>query len=492
MTKFAPMIKMILLVLPLIFMSSCSTNPATGQSQFTAFMPASREAQIGAQEHEKILQQYGGAIKNQKIQSYVTNIGQKIIPHTERSDVQYIFTVLDSPVVNAFALPGGYVYITRGILALANSEAELAAVMAHEIGHVTARHSAERYSHSILTGLGASILSSAIDTPGADKALGLGANLYLSSYSRSQEHQADDLGVRYIARAGYNPHAMSSFLNGLQRYSALEAKESGKGNSAEKPDYFSTHPVTKDRVTASTTAANQYSSNGILNHETYMNAINGLEMGDSATQGFMVDNIFVHPILGFKFSIPSNYRIQNTPTRVIATSPRPNGPIILFDSGRKNINQTMQDYLIRNVMKNDVTGATDLSDMSINNMRAATVQHLGTINGRKANIRVVAIEWDDQMVFKFSLAMPEGTTAGEIEDLKKTSYSFSRLTAVEKQKLQPKRLLTVAAKNGDTVQSLSKGFPYSDGLNEERFRVLNALLSTDQLRTGETYKVIVQ
>lgn len=492
MTKFSPLIKTILLVLPLMLMNACSTNPATGESQFTGFMPAASEARIGAQEHQKILQQYGGTVKDPKIQAYVTSIGQKIIPHTERNDVQYTFTVLDSPVVNAFALPGGYVYITRGILALANNEAELAAVMAHEIGHVTARHSAERYSHSILTSLGATILSAAVDVPGAGDALGLGANLYLSSYSRSQEHQADDLGVRYIARAGYDPRAMSSFLAGLQRYSALEAKEAGRENNAEKPNYFATHPVTGDRIAASSAAANNYQLNGALNREAYMRAINGMEMGDSAAQGFMVGNTFVHPDLGFKFTIPAGYRTQNTAAQFIAAAPRNNGPVILFESGRKAPDQTMRDYLVRNVMKNDTTGAKDFNDMTVNNMRAATVQRQGTINGKNADIRIVAVEWDPQTVFQFYLAMPQGTTANEIEDLKKTSYSLARLTNDERQKYQPKRLLTVTAKSGDTVQSLSRGFPYADGLNEERFRVLNALTPADQLKTGEVYKVIVQ
>ena len=157
----------LIIIFPLLTLTACSTNQATGRNQFTGLMPASQEAAIGAQEHEKILAQFGGEIKDQQIKNYVTRVGQKIVPYTERQDVGYTFTVLDSPVVNAFALPGGYVYVTRGILTLANSEADLAAVMAHEIGHVTARHSAERYSTSVLTGLGANIIAAAINVDGA-------------------------------------------------------------------------------------------------------------------------------------------------------------------------------------------------------------------------------------------------------------------------------------------------------------------------------------
>lgn len=491
MTKFTPIIKTILLTLPFIALASCSTNPATGESQFTGFMPAAAEARIGAEEHQKILQEYGGTIEDASIQQYVTGVGQKIVPHTERMNVDYTFTVLDSPVVNAFALPGGYVYITRGILALANSEAELAAVMAHEIGHVTARHSAERYSHSVLTGLGATILSAAIDAPGAGDALGLGANLYLSSYSRSQEHQADDLGVRYLSRAGYDPRAMASFLTGLQRYSALEAREAGRENT-DKPNYFSTHPVTSDRISASSAAATGYPSSGVLNREDYLRAIDGMQMGSSAEQGFMAGNTFVHPGIGFKFDIPAGFRTQNTPAQFIAASPRQNGPVILFEAGRKNSGQSIRDYLVQNILKNDMTGATDLAEITVNGLPAATVQRNGTINGINAAIRMVAIEWDANTVFQFYMAMPQGTTAAEVEALKRTSYSFERLSPAAIREYQPKRLVIATARSGDTVQSLASGFPDNDSLNEERFRVLNGLSSADNVQAGRMYKVIVQ
>ncbi len=228
MTNIMPFDKTIFLILPILILSACSTNQATGRNQFTGLMPASQEAQIGTQEHQKILKQFGGAVKDKALRDYVTRVGEKIVPHTERKDVKYTFTLLDSPVVNAFALPGGYVYVTRGILTLANNEADLAGVIAHEIGHVTARHSAERYSTSVLTSIGASILSAAIKVDGASQALGLGANLYLSSYSRSQEHESDDLGIRYLSRAGYDTMGMANFLKSLEASSILEKKEAGK------------------------------------------------------------------------------------------------------------------------------------------------------------------------------------------------------------------------------------------------------------------------
>ena len=237
--------KPLLMCSAIALLAGCSTNAATGRTQFAGLMSPQQETQVGASEHEKIVKQFG-LYKNSKLQSYVTEIGKRVSVNTERADVQYKFFVLDSPIVNAFALPGGYVYISRGLMALSNSEAELAGVLAHEIGHVTARHSAERYSHGVVTSLGAAVIAAAVDSTGVSQALGLGSNLYMSSYSRSQENEADSLGIRYLSKGGYEPKAMSSFLNAMQNQSAVDSK--AKGEKSGGANYFSTHPATADRV----------------------------------------------------------------------------------------------------------------------------------------------------------------------------------------------------------------------------------------------------
>ena len=152
---------------------------------------------------------------------YLEQLVFELVTHSELKDRRIELVIVDNPTINAFAVPGGYVYVTRGILALANNEAELAAVIAHEIGHITARHSAERYSRSVLTSIGAGIASAAINVNGASQALGLGSTLYLKSYSRTQEHEADDLGIRYLSRAGYDPNAMAHFLQSLEQHTAF-------------------------------------------------------------------------------------------------------------------------------------------------------------------------------------------------------------------------------------------------------------------------------
>ncbi len=482
----------LILLFPLLTLAACSTNQATGRNQFTGLMPASQEAQIGAQEHEKILAQYGGVVKDKALRDYVTRVGQKLVPFTERQDVKYTFTLLDSPVVNAFALPGGYVYITRGILTLANNESELAGVIGHEIGHVTARHSAERYSTSVVTSIGASILSAAIKVDGASQALGLGANLYLSSYSRSQEHESDDLGIRYLSRAGYDPMGMANFLKALDASAALEAKEAGqKTNSA--PNYFSTHPVTAERVSRSIAEAQKYPNGpNATNRIDYMKAISGMTVGDSAEQGFVDSGKFVHPELGFIFDIPNNYKTENSAASFVAQSKSNNGGTLIFTGGTKKQGQSIEDYLRQVVLKGDMSNARDFGTNTINGFKTASVERTGSINGVKSNIRIIVIEWDADTIYQMVLAMPIGLSATEVSALQSAAFSFKRLSPSDKNKYRPKTLSMRVAKSGHTVAAMSARFPYNDGLNEERFRVINGMGAGEQPRANQAYKVIVQ
>jgi predicted Zn-dependent protease len=276
MPHFKPLFKLFTLA-SLIVLDACSVNPATGEKQFAALMTPQQEVSVGATEHDKIIKQYG-LVNDSALTAYVNKVGQRVTRETERSDVQYKFFVIDSPVVNAFALPGGYIYVSRGLLALANNEAELAAVLAHETGHITGRHSAERYSTGVVTSLGAGLLSAAIGSSGASKAIGLGSNLYLSSYSRSQESQADSLGLRYMSRGGYDVQAMPSFLYSMQQESVLESRLAGKDTGGAS--YFSTHPATAERVGQTSGELSQYPKGGDLNRSAYQSAISGLVYGD--------------------------------------------------------------------------------------------------------------------------------------------------------------------------------------------------------------------
>ncbi|MCF8495147.1 MAG: M48 family metalloprotease [Alphaproteobacteria bacterium] len=466
------------------FLYGCSVNPATGKSQFAALMPPQQESSVGAQEHEKILAEFK-EYNAPALQAYVREVGRRVTQDTERPDVQYKFFVLDSPVVNAFALPGGYIYVSRGLLALANSEAELAAVLAHETGHITARHTAERYSTGMLTSLGAAVISAAVDSSGVTRALDLGNNLYLSSYSRGQENEADSLGLRYMTRGGYDAQAMPSFLASMQAASAMENQTSGR---AEGLSYFSTHPPTGDRVAKTTGETGQYSKNGVENRDAYLRAIDGMIYGDSPSQGFVRGQRFVHPEMGFMFEVPPGFTLVNQSAQVVATSPA--GAAIIFDMESGGGARDPSSYLSQVWMKGQA-GAVER--ISVNGMPAATAAFKGQVNNRPATIHLIAIQWSDSAggtrFARFQIAIPEGASPALVEDLKRASYSLRRMDQSEKAQFRPYHVRIVTAGSADTAASLSRRQPF-ENLSEQRFRVLNGLGPQEALKAGASYKII--
>ncbi len=476
----------IILAFALLFGAACSTNLATGERQFTALMSPQQEASVGASEHEKIVAQFG-LYKDPQMQAYLDRLGARLAKGTERADVSYKFYIIDSPIVNAFALPGGYVYVSRGLLALANNEAELAGVVGHEIGHITGRHSAERYSTSVVTSLGAGLIAAAVDSSSAAQALGLGSNLFLSSYSRSQENQADTLGIRYLARANYDAKAMSSFLAALQRDSAFQAKAAGKNGN--QFSYFSTHPATSDRVAKTMAEARQYPQDGsTIGRNEYLIALDGLIFGDSAAQGFVRGQRFYHPGLGFTLSAPDGFRMINQPTQVVASAK--NGAVMVFDmkGAPQGGGSDPFVYLTKTWMKDKVL--KDAQRITVNGLPAATASFAGTVNKRPVTIRLVSIAWQGRFV-RFQLAIPQGSSAALVEDLKRASYSFRNMKESEKASVKPYKVKMVVAKSGESVGTMAAR-QVVDEYKEDLFRLLNGLASGQGVIAGQSYKVVME
>jgi predicted Zn-dependent protease len=466
-------------------LAACSVNPATGDKQFTALMSPAQEVKVGAQEHAKILQEFGTPA-NDAVQAYVEKVGARVSADTERPDVQYRFFVLDSPIVNAFAIPGGYVYVTRGLLAQANSEAELAGVLGHEVGHITARHAAERYSSGVLTSLGAAVITAALDDPAAANVIGTGTNLFMTSYSRSQESQADSLGVRYMHHAGYDPYAMASFLQNLEDYTSLENRLSGKGESQDF-DYFSTHPQTADRVADVTKEAAQYPPNQkITGRDEYLKVIDGLTWGDSASHGFVRGQDFYHPGMGFTFRAPPGWKIDNRPEQVVATGP--GGGALIFDAVVNKTGADAYTYMTQSWMHGEALEKPE--KITVNGLPGATASFAGRVGGQPVTIRVVAVSWQPGMIYRFQMSIPQNAPAETIEELKKTTYSLRSMTAQEKASVRPYRIKIVTAGPRDTVAGLAGRMAFPD-LKEERFRTLNALKPGDKIVPGQAYKIIV-
>ncbi|MGE4313986.1 MAG: M48 family metalloprotease [Pseudobdellovibrionaceae bacterium] len=478
--------KWITLLAATSILAGCSTNAATGERQFTGLMSPQKENQIGASQHEQALKAYGGLYEDQKLQNYVTEIGNRLAKYSERKDVQYRFFLLNSPVVNAFAVPGGYIYVTRGLLAYTNSEAELAGVMAHEMGHITGRHSAERYSTGVLTQIGATIASAAIGSDAASQALGLGSNLFLSSYSRGQESEADRLGVRYLSYAGYDDHALSEFLESLNMESQLQARIN-KQQAA--PSFFATHPNTEKRVVEAEAEAQKFPANDeVTNRDRHLSMLDGMVFGDSADQGFVKGTTFYHPELGFTFKAPTGWHIANETSQVIAKSDSGTSALIL-DAANNKAGLSPARYITDVWMKSAANAAVP-ETTSVNGMNAATTTFGGTLNGQAVTIRVFAISFDANTIYRFQAAYPKGDTATEAA-LRNAIFSFRHLKAGEADNIQPYRLKIFTAGASDTVASVASRLPYPD-YKEERFRALNRLPGNAGLQVGRRYKTVVE
>lgn len=477
----------------LVGLSGCTTvNQATGRSSFTGMYSVEDDIKLGRQEHPKLVEQFGGEYENPRLQRYVADTGKKLARGTEYQQFPYQFTLLNTPIVNAFALPGGYVYVSRGLLALASNEAEMAGVLAHELGHVNARHSAERISAAQMAQLG--MLLGAV----GGSALGLGseamqigqqiAMLSIQGYSRKQEFEADTLGVRYMSRAGYEPDAMVTFLSTLRDQSIVDAKMRGlPPGSVDQFNMMSTHPRTKDRVEAAIRAAAvSRPDNPRIGRDTYLAKIDGMLFGDDPSQGYVKGRLFQHPELRFQFQVPEGFRLMNGRDQVVAQNQ--SGAAIIFDTGRIQRSRDMASYL-----QNEWTPNTPLKDVeriTINGQEAATGWVRGQDKrGGTVDLRGVAIRRNAQSVYRMLFVNPAKDSARLAQGYKETTYSFRRLSQAEASKIKPLRLLLIPANKSDSIGGLSKTLPYGK-YNESWFRLLNDLKPNDALPRNRRLKVV--
>jgi len=330
----------LLALLVTLLLAACQPvlNPARGTVEASLITPEQERA-LGAREHLKVLASFGGAYDDPAFSDYVARIGLRVVAASDVPDQLFTFTVLDSPVVNAFALPGGYVYVTRGLLALAEDEAEVAAVLAHEIGHVAARHAAERQQAALGAQLGAAAATILGAVLLGDKAAdlvaqlaGLGASAWLAGYSREQEREADRLAVRYLVRAGYDPAALARILSALEAWDGLRA-DLGEAGGAKVPEFLSTHPRTPERVRVALNLA-AAAPGGDRRRDAWLDHVDGLVFGDGPKQGWVEGRTFLHPDLGFAFELPPGFEVENRPDAVIAKGP--GDTVLLFSLAPEN------------------------------------------------------------------------------------------------------------------------------------------------------------
>ena len=473
-------------------LAGCATAPATGRTFFTGGMSAEDEARLGQQQHEKIVPQFGGVYQNAGLGVYVASIGNLLVRTSEIPNQKFTFTVLDSPIVNAFALPGGYVYVTRGLLALAGSEAEVAGVLAHEIGHVAARHAAERYGQTMAANLAGVGLGVLLGNNVISNTFASASAVALRSFSREQEYEADLLGVRYLTRAGFDSNAMAGFLTKLKDDSRLEAELAGQPGRSDEFNIMQTHPRTVDRIQRAIAQAGAVNAkyparNPIVGRDVFLGKIDGMLYGDNPDQGLIRGRDFLHPKLRFAFTVPDGFRLANSSQRVIARGPE--GAGIIFDRARNPGPGAMSTYLTL-VWAKGVT-LQYVESLTINGMAAATGQVTVSGRGGQRDLRLIAIRYDQSTVYRMLFATPPKLTAALSRPLRETTYSFRKLSAAEAAALKPWRLVLHKVRPGETSTALAARMPFAD-YRLQRFLVLNGLSENTPLPAGGTVKLIAE
>jgi len=462
--------------------------PVAGSAQrgAPAAISASDKAS-GAKAHPQLLAEFGGAYTGPQA-DYVRRVGQKIAVQSGLSNAQsdFTITVLNSPVNNAFAIPGGYVYVTRELLALMNDEAELASVMGHEVGHVAARHASSRSRTSTITGIGSLILGVLTGSSAIAQIAGQAAQFYTLRFSRAQEYQADDLGVTYLARAGYDAMASSTMLASLAAQSALDLKIANSGGRST-PTWQSTHPDPASRVTrAAQNASKTGVTGGVRNRDAFLAAIDGMLYDDDPQQGTIDGLVFRHRDLRLTFTVPTGFTMANSPTAVSISGQGGQAQFkgAAYDGNLRNYLDTVFKALAG---QGAAIAYGEPSARRINGLDTLSATGRANTQNGPVDVTVFASAFDADTAYHFVTIVPAGQGIGPFASL---FESLRRLTPAEASAIRPRRVDVVVVGKGDTVASLSARMAYPT-YRTERFLTLNALGPSAVLRPGQKVKLII-
>jgi predicted Zn-dependent protease len=475
-----------------LWLAACTaSSSAYGPQQATASLPAkTAEAPLAPdvlREHQRILAAYGGVYNEQRLQSLIEHTVERLVAASDRSDLHPKVTVLNSQSVNAFALPSGQLYVTRGLIALANDDSELASVLAHEMGHVLAHHAELREEHAREAELVSRVVSDVVTDPAAGALALAKSKLALASFSRSQEFEADAIGVAIAAHAGYDPYGAVRFLTAMEHNSQLKPEQSGAINPAA-PDFLSSHPATPERITNAVASARQYRApadtgqNFAQARAAYLADINGLVYGEDPGEGFVRGRRFLHPKLGFTFAAPEGFTLDNTAQAVLGIK-RGGAEALRLDVVRVPAEQTLSAYLTSGWIEN--IDPASVEDTSINGFPGATA----AAKGDQWDFRLYAIRFGSD-VYRFIFAAKHRTPETD-RAFRESVGSFRRMSIAETEQAKPLRLRVVTVAPGDTVEKLAGRMAVADRALD-RFRVLNGLDPGDRLKTGSEVKIVVE
>ena len=464
----------------ILFLSSgsCAVNPVSGGREFM-LLSESDEIRLGKQTDLQVRKQYG-VYEDKKLNAYLNDLGQRLAGVSHRPNLPYKFEIVDASAVNAFAVPGGYVYFTRGILANFNSEAELAGVMGHEIGHITARHSAQQYSRAQLAQLGLVVgglfLGDLVSEVGQ-----LGVGMLFLSFSRDNERQADALGVEYASRAGYDAGELAGFFETLERMNP------GSDRSG-LPGWFSTHPSPDDRVPAVRKGAGEWQQKlGMrapkVNRDHYLRQIDGLVYGDDPRQGYVEDGTFYHPGMSFQFPVPAQWKVNNTPSQVQMMSEKKDGAIIFSLATAQSPQEAAAKFVQTNSASVRASGSITVSGFPAHRL-------LCDLKGQSGVIRVVSyfIQKDKSIFFFHGLSNPTHFDK-HLNTFERTMGGFKGLSDPKKINVKPDRIGLRTTKTAGSLESAlrSMGIPQGD---LKKIALLNGMELNEKMPAGTLIKII--
>ena len=437
-----------------------------------------RLAELARAQHPRILATYGGEYSDPRLERMVAKVVGSLTTVSSNPTQAYRITILNSPNVNAFALPGGYLYVTRGLLALANDSAELAAVIAHEMGHVTANHGLQRQQKEAEEAVATKVATDILGASPTAKAAVIRGKLRLAQFSRNQELEADAIGIQASGQAGYDPSAAGRFLQSMAAYSDFRAIS---GASDASLDFLASHPNAPQRIQLAQQHARRFgtSGDGRRDRDSFLQGIDGLLFGDTAEEGFVRGNTFMHPRLGISFAVPDGFVIDNSAVAVTATGP--GDMAIRFDGVVVDPETPLTDYI----------GSGWVAGLDESSVRAVT------INGNDAAVaRARAEGWQFDItvirsggqVYRLLTAAPLGNPS-LAEVAGSVGGSFRTLSSADKARLKPLRIRVVTVRPGQTAGSIAAAMVGVDR-KLELFQLLNALPQGASVSVGDKVKII--
>ncbi len=465
-----------------VLLAACSGQFQAARHISLPDPPAERPEPLtpAQREHRRILAVYGGAYSNPKLEERLNATVEKLVAASERPDLSYKVTILNSPAVNAFALPTGQLYVTRGLLALANDTSEVASVLSHEMAHVIARHAAIREDQIRQAALVNRVASDVLGDPQSGALALAKSKIALATFSRGQEFEADGIGVGISSRAGFDPYGATRFLTSMGRNAELRADVKADPRSQE---FLSSHPATPERIANATLNAQQYAS-GSSDRERaeYLRHLDGITYGEDPSEGFVRGRRFLHPKLAFTFTAPEGFVLENTPQAVFGV--KDGGELALrLDVVRIPADQKLTEYLAAGWIEN--IDHASIEEVTINGFRGATA----SARGEPWGFRLYAIRFGSE-VYRFIFAAKNKTPELD-RQFREAVGSFRRMSTAETRSARPLRLKVVTVTARDTIDRLASRMAVADK-PVERFRVLNGLGPNDSLKPGDMVKLIVE